>query len=194
MLYWLSKPWSTVPLRTAYFHNSDWLSFHPIFYMFQNTVLYVRKRHENPVRCFKLDSILQNICISEWFQTKHSILVKLSQNHYFWRLHPIMMASIIPFHSLRSSVLYKVYNSNADLMQLCFSEVFYSEVHRCRDEKANMKALSHPQDSNFQTQPWIVGSETIFNVPKLKFVLVELRVGGPRLPLSFLPRLSLVSI
>lgn len=103
---------------------------------------------------FKLDSILQNICVSEYFQTKHSILAKLSQNHYFWRLHPIAMAFITvgPFHPLRSSVLYKVYNSNADFMQLRFSEVFYSGVHPCRDEKANKNALFHPQDPNFQTQ------------------------------------------
>jgi hypothetical protein len=74
-----------------------------------------------------------------------SLFLEIASNHDGFR-HP-------SFRSLRSHVLYKVYNSNADFVQLCFSEVFYSGVHPHRDEKANKKALFHPQDSNFQTQP-----------------------------------------
>lgn len=131
------------------------------------------------------------------FHSKHSISAKLSQIQSCREIAFNQASDAFhhhPFLSTQNSVLSKVSNSSTYFMSLCFSRVFYSGAHLCRKEKANKKALFHPQEPNFQTQHWIMGHETVFSVPKLKCEWVDLCVGGPHLPLSFFPKLSLVSI
>lgn len=177
--------------------NLECLSSHPNYLdVSRHSVLPTRKHHDKEVRSVsKIPSY--KIFVFPKFHRKHSISAKWSQIRSCREMAFNQASDAFHRHlflSTQNSVLSKVSNPNTYFMSLCFSRVFYSGAHLCRNEKANKKALVHPQEPNFQTQHWIVGRETVISVSKLKWEWVDLWVGGPHLPLSFFPKLSLVSM